>query len=97
MTPIRTGARNPKTSADLREEARALARKESYELGHDPGTYWRTGRKVGRTIYAVVREWSTYKELPENQHPLIGVMDTPELAAEAVRAHNLDIDIRSSR
>lgn len=42
---------------------------------------WRTGRKVGRTIYAV-----------EDTHtlagPLIGVMDTPELAQAAVEAHN---------
>lgn len=42
---------------------------------------WRTGRKLVRTIYAVTHEdWE--------QHPLIGVMDTPELAIEAVQAHN---------
>jgi len=34
---------------------------------------WRVGRKVGRTIYAIVSR---------------GVMDTRALAAEAVEAHN---------
>lgn len=59
----------------------------------DPSVFirwpWRTGRSVGRTIYA---------------HPvgaedgdiaydgfLIGLFDTSELAAAAVRAHNLTI------
>ena len=46
------------------------------------GMLWRTGRKVGRTIYA--RRGAA----PSDDDPLIGVMDTPELAAEAVRAHN---------
>lgn len=54
---------------------------------------WRTGRKVGRTIYML----QGIDEIPAGDDPLIGVMDTPELAAEAVRAHNLDIDIRASR
>lgn len=35
---------------------------------------WRTGRKVGRTIY--------------RDEVLVGVMDTPELAAEVVAALN---------
>jgi hypothetical protein len=54
-------------------------------LVSDPGLVslpWRTGRKVHRTIYAM-----TGPE-PSDDDPLIGVMDTPELAAEAVEAHN---------
>jgi hypothetical protein len=43
---------------------------------------WRTGRKVGRTIYA------QFGTEPGDSDSLIGVMDTPELAAEAVRSHN---------
>jgi hypothetical protein len=43
---------------------------------------WRTGRSVGRTIYAQPGPD------PSDDDPLIGVMDTAELAAEAVGAHN---------
>jgi hypothetical protein len=43
---------------------------------------WRTGRKVGRTIYAVVG-----KE-PSDRDILIGMMDTPALAVHVVAAHN---------
>lgn len=43
---------------------------------------WRVGRKVGRTIYAQVGA------LPSDNDPLIGLMDTFELAHEAVNAHN---------
>lgn len=43
---------------------------------------WRTGRKVGRTIYAL-----TGPE-PSDGDRLIGVMDSAELAADAVAAHN---------
>ncbi len=58
----------------------------------EPERYrWRVGRKVGRTIYACMND------TPSDEDDLIGVMDTRELAAEAVRAHNLDIDIRNSR
>lgn len=42
---------------------------------------WRQGRRKGRNVYAVLGEdWEA--------HPLIGQLDTPELAAEAVNAHN---------
>lgn len=44
---------------------------------------WRVGRKVGRTIYAVVG-----KQMANDSDVLVGVMDTPELAAAAVEAHN---------
>ncbi len=43
---------------------------------------WRVGRKVGRTIYTQVRG------LPSGEDYLIGMMDTRELAAAAVDAHN---------
>lgn len=58
----------------------------------DPENHlWRVGRKVGRTIYAMEgRE-------PTDDDTLIGMMDTPVLAAEAVRTHNIDVDFRASR
>ena len=43
---------------------------------------WRTGRKVGRTIYAQPGPE------PSDDDVLIGTLDTPALAAEAVAAHN---------
>jgi hypothetical protein len=43
---------------------------------------WRTGRKVGRTIYAQIGDE------PGDHDPLIGVMDSKALAEAAVRAHN---------
>jgi hypothetical protein len=43
---------------------------------------WRPGRKVGRTIYAQAGPE------PSDGDVLIGVMDTPELAAEACDARN---------
>lgn len=54
---------------------------------------WRAGRKVGRTIYAVQEPKDTTER---DQDPLIGVMDTPELAAEVVRLHNRDYDTRKT-
>lgn len=44
---------------------------------------WRVDRRVGRTVYAVVGQE------PSDVDILIGVMDTPDLAAAAVVAHNL--------
>lgn len=49
---------------------------------------WRVGRKVGRTIYACPFD------PPSDSDPLIGLMDTPELAEYAVRAHNDEIDAK---
>ncbi len=46
---------------------------------------WRTGRKLGRTIYAQLGA------LPGDDDPLIGVMDTPALADEAALAHNAQL------
>jgi len=47
---------------------------------------WRTGRKVGRTIYAQLGD------VPDDHDPLIGMLDTAALAAAAVRAHNTELD-----
>jgi hypothetical protein len=44
---------------------------------------WRTGRKVGRTIYI-----QRLSEQPTDEDHLIGVMDTPELAALVVASVN---------
>lgn len=44
---------------------------------------WRVGEHVGRTIYACP-PGSSYR----NGEVLIGLMDSPELAKEAVEAHN---------
>jgi hypothetical protein len=43
---------------------------------------WRTGRKVGRTIYR------QFYDEPSDKDQLIGVMDTPELAQEVVESVN---------
>lgn len=43
---------------------------------------WRTGRTVGRTIYVVRGPIASSNDI------LIGVMDTPRLAEEAVECHN---------
>ena len=47
---------------------------------------WRTGRKVGRTIYAQLGPE------PSDHDPLIGVMDTGDLADSAVEGHNMCLD-----
>jgi len=51
-------------------------------LFHPERQWWRTGRKVGRTIYAQLGDE------PSDDDLLIGVMDTKRLAEEACRAHN---------
>lgn len=48
--------------------------------------YWRTGRTVGRTIYAM------RSSVPTDTDPLIGMMDTEELAREAVDQHNAYVE-----
>lgn len=52
-------------------------------MGRERTLPWRVGRKVGRTIYAIGDQ-----DGPEGDGVLIGVMDTAELAREAVEAHN---------
>lgn len=48
---------------------------------------WRVGRRVGRTVYAVVGLD------PSDDDILIGVMDTRALASAVVRAHNRAIGL----
>jgi hypothetical protein len=43
---------------------------------------WRTGRRNDRTIYAQLGPE------PDERDPFIGTLDTAELVAEAVSAHN---------
>lgn len=58
----------------------------------DPMTLpWRVGRHVGRTIYAQGGE-----EASRDADVLIGVLDTPELAAEACAAHNALLEGRQA-
>lgn len=47
------------------------------------GRPWRTGRRVGRTVYAMAGD------TPSDDDALIGLMDTRSLAQAAVTAHNL--------
>jgi hypothetical protein len=49
---------------------------------HLVGLRWRTGRKVGRTIYAMI-----FGE-PCTADVLIGMMDSPDLARQVVADHN---------
>lgn len=44
---------------------------------------WRVGRKVKRTVYVQLGE------APSDNDVLIGLMDTPEIAALAVRGVNM--------
>ena len=44
---------------------------------------WRTGRRNPRNLYAMVRGAE-----PSDEDVAIGMLDTPELALEAVEAHN---------
>lgn len=43
---------------------------------------WRTGRSLGRTVYAMAGEE------PGDGDALLGLMDSPELAERVVRDHN---------
>jgi hypothetical protein len=43
---------------------------------------WRTGRKVARTIYAMINDE------PHDDDIMIGIMDTAMLAQQVVRDHN---------
>jgi hypothetical protein len=52
---------------------------------------YRVGRKVGRTIYRMVGDQ------PSDTDELIGVMDSPALAAFAVRGMNADTEMESER
>lgn len=47
--------------------------------------YWRTDLKMGRNVYACV---SNDPSLPSADDPLIGVMETSEVAEDIVNTHN---------
>lgn len=47
--------------------------------------FWRTDVQLGRSIYALV---SNNVESPSDSDPLIGVMETSELAEIVVDTHN---------
>jgi hypothetical protein len=51
---------------------------------------WRTGTQVGRTIYACP-PGSSYR----NGEVLIGMMDSSEIAAEAVAQHNNALGVKA--
>lgn len=55
---------------------------ESRTIETPQSSPWRVGRKVGRTIYALVNG------TPTDDDELIGVMDSRAVAAAAVVAHN---------
>lgn len=44
--------------------------------------YWRVGTNERRLVYAVV------PGVEENKHPMVGLMETPQLAIDVVTAHN---------
>lgn len=48
---------------------------------------WRVGRKLGRTIYVQIGEF------PSDADFLIGILDTPEAAALAVKCVNYFLDL----
>lgn len=52
----------------------------------EPHVPWRTGRTVGRTVYACAGTGDPLHDV------LIGVLDTPELAARAVADHNASLE-----
>lgn len=72
-----------KSREQLEQEAIALELRLGMKIGDASWRRpWRTGRKVYRTIYVQLGDE------PSNEDPLIGLMDTPKLAQEAVEAHN---------
>lgn len=87
----RTVARWERGEATLRPQHLAAAERV---LGIHLGTLratprtaqqWRVGRKVGRTVYAQTGD------TPGDHDVLIGMMDTPELAASVVADHNRSV------
>lgn len=57
-------------------------------MDHPVQLPWRTGGRRGRTIHVQLRAD------PSDADPFAGLMDTPELAAEAVFAHNAVLSVR---
>lgn len=88
------GDQQPNWRERVRAEHGAEARAFLESLGPDepetpttdpydgPVPAWRTGRSVGRTVYRMVGAEAAKADI------LIGVMDTPDLAAQVVAAVN---------
>lgn len=74
-------------TADSRPETRTGV-SETLSGGH-VSAWWRVGRSVGRTVYAMTGDE------PSKADVLIGVMDTRRLAAAAVEAHNATLPVPS--
>ena len=53
--------------------------------------YWRLGRKLGRTIYAMVALE------PSDDDVFLGIMDTAETAGRVVNDHNGMLDLMLRR
>jgi len=82
MVPRRADPRNasgPHLNLQCGKKGRDTVSKPTDPLSALP---WRVGRKLGRTIYAMVGAE------PCDDDVLIGMMDTAELAGEACVAHN---------
>lgn len=71
----------PLDQGDVGPVERAM-REQPFDVWQAQWYRWRVGRKVGRTIYAQLRD------VPSDDDVLIGTMDTPVLAKDAVTAHN---------
>lgn len=54
-------------------------------LNHPGDRLWRTDLQLGRSIYALL---SNDVEKTSSMDPLIGVMETSELAEDVVNTHN---------
>lgn len=54
-------------------------------LNHPDRRLWRTDLKLGRNIFALL---SNDVSKPSPQDPLVGVMETSELAEDVVDTHN---------
>lgn len=55
-------------------------------INHPEQRFWRTDFKLGRNIYALI---SNDVSQPHGQDPLLGVMESSELAETVVDTHNL--------
>jgi hypothetical protein len=73
------------------EEAAEVARASGWAAEEEPPDLtrlpWRTGRKNPRTIYVMLGEEAS------DDDPFIGTLDTAELVAEAVSAHNFRVGL----
>jgi hypothetical protein len=52
---------------------------------------WRVGKKLGRTIYAVLGEGEREDGTEGNCDVLLGMMETRALAEHVVKTHNYDL------